>query len=160
MGSKKRYRGAVIQAFENLGATPGRLERLLNQLTSANRIDWPRATGKWTPRQILAHLSDVEVLQRVRVMAMLSQDSPVMIALNADAWASAGDYERCDARVSVATFCGLRASNLERWAKLTSAQLERRGTHPTRGEFSIAEWLNFVAKHDLNHLEQLEASLS
>ena len=146
----------VNETLHSLEATPALLQAILEQLETC---DAPRAPGKWTPRQIFAHLSDVESVQRVRVMAMLSEDRPVMLGFNADSWAAASKYDKRDARSSVNTFTALRTSNLDLWRALTPPQLERRGTHPTRGEFSIAEWLEFVAKHDLNHINQLEASL-
>lgn len=149
----------VNETLRSLEATPALLEAMLDQLEMQSRLDSPRALGKWTPRQILAHLSDVETIQRVRVMAMLSEDKPVMLGFDADAWARAGQYTKRHARVSLNAFAELRIGNLELWGSLSADQLERRGTHPTRGEFSIAEWLGFVARHDLNHLTQLEASL-
>ena len=147
------------ETLQSLTATSALLEAAATQLIARTKLDTPRAPGKWTPRQILAHLSDVEAVQRMRVMAMLSQDKPVMLGFDADAWAAVGEYAKRDVRLSVATFAALRTSNLELWGTLKPDQLERRGTHPTRGEFSIAEWLGFVVKHDLNHLTQLEASL-
>ncbi len=149
----------VNEILRSLGSTPARLEGLEGQLVNAVRVDSPRAPGKWSPRQILAHLSDVESVQRVRVMAMLSEDHPVMLGFNADSWAAAGAYDKRDTSSSLAAYTALRASNLELWSALSSQQLERRGTHPTRGEFSVQQWLGFVAQHDLNHLAQLEASL-
>ena len=146
--------------FQVLSETPAKLNTILNRLEAQTRLDSPRAPGKWTPRQILAHLTDVEAVQRVRVMAMLSEDNPVMIGFNADTWATAGEYTTRDSRSSAEAFSVLHTSNAQLWAALTQQQLERRGTHPTRGEFSIAEWLGFVARHDLSHLAQLEASLS
>jgi uncharacterized damage-inducible protein DinB len=148
------------ETLQILSHTPAKLETMLDQLESDNKLDAPRAAGKWTPRQILAHLCDVESVQRVRVMAMLSEHQSVMLGFNADVWAAAGEYAKRDARVSVAALTALRTSNLELWGALTAEQLERRGTHPIRGEFSLAEWLGFVARHDLNHLDQLELSLS
>ena len=148
------------ETLQALSDTPAKLEAILDQLEMQARLDSARAVGKWTPRQILAHLTDVETVQRVRVMAMLSEDKPIMLGFNADTWAAAGEYSKRDPRSSLAVFTALRASNLELWGSLTSQQLERRGTHPTRGEFSIADWLGFVARHDLNHLSQLLTSLS
>lgn len=149
----------VNETLRLLDATPALLETLIEQLEAQTKLDAPRAPGKWSPRQILAHLADVEVIQRVRVITMLTDDKPVMLAFNADSWAAAGEYVKRDVRSSLTTFQTLRTSNLELWRSLTAQQLERRGTHPTRGEFSIAQWLGFVAKHDLNHLTQLELSL-
>jgi uncharacterized damage-inducible protein DinB len=146
----------TLQALE---ATPAQFEAVFNELEQQGALDAPREPGKWSPRFILAHLADVEALQRARVMAMLSEDNARMVGFNADLWAAGGEYGRSDPRSSLTAFSALRRNNLELWGRLTDAQLERRGTHPTRGEFSVREWLVFVAKHDANHLAQLEGSL-
>ena len=147
------------ETLRTLTETPAKLEGIVKQLEAHGKLDAPRASGKWTPRQILAHLGDVEPIQTVRVMMMLAEDTPRMIAFNADAWVEAGAYTTRDPQGSLQTFTAIRAHNLELWGALTDQQLERRGVHPTRGEFSIMEWLQFVAKHDANHIAQLEASL-
>jgi hypothetical protein len=110
----------------------------------AGRLDHPRAPGKWTPRQIVAHLADVEAVQTVRVVAMLATDLPTMLGFNADAWAEAGRYPERDPKVGGEAFRSLRQRNLELWRGLTPGELERRGVHPTRGEFTVGSWLAFV----------------
>ena len=147
------------ETLRTLTDTPATLEGIVKRLEAHGKLDAPRAAGKWTPRQILAHLADVEPIQTVRVMTMLAEDTLPMIAFNADAWGEAGAYTVRDPRGSLQTFTAIRAHNLELWSALSTQQLERRGVHPTRGEFSIMQWLQFVAKHDANHLAQLEASL-
>jgi DinB superfamily len=142
-----------------LSSTPEKMLDLLNQLEKAGKLDLPREPGKWTPRQILAHLADVEAVQTVRVLAMLAQDNPPMLGFNADDWAAAGKYASRDVQKSAQTFGVARVRNLELWSTLSPDQLERKGTHPSRGEFTVGAWLGFVAKHDANHLAQLEASL-
>jgi hypothetical protein len=142
-----------------LSATPEKLLDLHKRLEKVGKLDHPREPGKWTPRQILAHLADVEAVQTVRVMAMLAQDNPPMLGFNADEWAAAGRYAIRTAERSVRSFAAARERNLELWVPLTVDQLERKGTHPTRGEFTVGGWLEFVSRHDANHLAQLEASL-
>jgi DinB superfamily len=147
------------ETLNALSATPEKILDLLNRLEKAGKLDLPREPGKWTPRQILAHLADVEAVQTVRVMAMLAQDNPVMLGFNADDWAAAGRYATRAAERSARSFIADRERNLELWSTLSSDQLERKGTHPSRGEFTVGAWLGFVSKHDANHLAQLEASL-
>ena len=142
-----------------LAAAPDKLNDLLRRLETAQKLDHSREPGKWTPRQILAHLADVEAVQTVRVMAMLAQDKPLMLGFSADDWAAAGRYAVRDPQQSARLFVAARERNLELWGALTPDQLERKGTHPTRGEFTVGAWLGFVARHDANHLAQLEASL-
>ena len=131
---------------------------VLGRLEKAGKLEHAREPGKWTPRQIAAHLADVESVQTVRVLAMLAQDNPPMLAFNADDWAAAGAYATRDVQHSARAFVAARERNLELWRALTPAQLERRGTHPSRGEFTVGAWLGFIVKHDANHLAQLEAS--
>jgi DinB superfamily len=147
------------ETLNALSETPEKMLDLLGRLENTGKLDHPREPGKWTPRQILAHLADVEAVQTVRVMAMLAQDNPPMLGFNADDWAATGRYAGRDARQSAQTFGASRARNLELWGTLSNDQQERKGTHPTRGEFTVGAWLGFVAKHDANHLAQLEASL-
>jgi DinB superfamily len=150
---------SMNETVQALTETPGKLEDITARLEANGKLDTPREEGKWTPRQILAHLADVESIQTIRVLAMLSEDSPRMVGFHADAWAVAGAYATRDAQNSLRTFSAVRNHNLELWGALTAAQLERRGVHPIRGEFSIAQWLGFVSRHDANHVAQLEASL-
>lgn len=147
------------ESLRALRAAPSTLLDLLGRLEKAGRLDHPREPGKWTPRQIAAHLSDVEAIQTVRVMAMLAQDRPTMMGFNADDWAAAGGYASRDVQMSARSFVAARERNLELWRGLSPDQLERRGIHPTRGEFTLGTWLDFVSNHDANHLAQLEASL-
>jgi DinB superfamily len=147
------------ETVQALTQTLSKLETITAQLEAQGKLDAPREVGKWTPRQILAHLADVESVQTIRVLAMLSEDTPRMVGFHADTWAEAGAYATRNAQGSLKTFSALRQHNLELWGMLTDAQLERRGVHPTRGEFSIGEWLGFVARHDANHMAQLETSL-
>jgi DinB superfamily len=147
------------ETVQALTETISKLEEITAQLEVNGKLDTPRESGKWTPRQILAHLADVESIQSVRILAMLSENSPRMVGFHADDWAAVGAYATRDAQNSLRTFSAVRNHNLELWGALTDEQLERRGVHPIRGEFSIREWLGFVARHDANHVAQLEASL-
>lgn len=147
------------ESLSALAAAPTTLLDVLGRLEKVLKLDHPREVGKWTPRQIAAHLADVEAVQTVRVLAMLEQDNPPMLSFNADDWAVAGAYQTRDVQRSARGFVAARERNLELWRTLTPDQLERRGTHPSRGEFTVGAWLAFIVKHDANHLAQLEASL-
>ena len=148
----------MTDTLNALAGMPASLSKLIEDLEQARKLEQPREPGKWTPQQIVAHLSDVEAIQMVRIMAMLAQDNPTMLGFSADDWAAAGRYAHRSVPESLRAFTALRTRNLELWRNLTPDQLGRKGTHPTRGEFTIAEWLGFVVRHDANHLAQLEAS--
>ncbi len=147
------------ETLELLAEDNHNIQETIIQLNDLELLDQAREPGKWTPRQIIAHLCDVETIQNIRIMEMLTKDKPSMVAFSADDWASAGDYAKRDPMLAAQTFAALRKRNLELWSDLTVEQNARQATHPTRGVFSIAEWLAFIAKHDANHLAQLQATL-
>ena len=146
--------------LERLAAAPVELQGLLARLEGAGGVDRPRAPGKWSPRQILAHLADVESVQCVRVMGMLASENPELVAFDADEWAAAGRYASRDAGASAAASAAARSRLVELARSLDDAALSRPGTHPRCGAFTVGSWLEFIVWHDENHLGQLRESLS
>jgi hypothetical protein len=142
-----------------LRATPDHLHLLYRRLREAKRLDARRAPGAWSATEILLHLADVEALQKIRVMAMLTEDNPSFFTFDQDAWAQHGHYHSRNPLRAVQLFVQLREHNLELWERLTPEQLARPGQHPKRGPCTVESWLRFISNHDQNHLDQLAASL-
>jgi hypothetical protein len=149
----------MSETLAALSDTPQELRDLVAALEQSKLLDAPRAPGKWSPRQILAHLADVETLQNVRMLGVLAAPETPMLAFDADAWAASGQYEQRDAAQSLAVFCALRERNLELWKALTPTQLQTTALHPKRGAFALQDWLAFVVMHDAGHVAQLRQSL-
>ncbi len=143
----------------DFAVSPSRFYELLMQITNAGKLDVPRAEGKWTPRFIFHHMADVEVLQSLRIITMLSSDNAVLIPTQQDAWAASAEYAKRDPVISLTAYTAMRNRNAELLGLLTSSQLERKGTHPIRGEFTIESFAKFVVWHDGTHIGQLEESL-
>lgn len=145
--------------ISDFAASPARFSALLERIVSAGKLDVPRSEGKWTPRFIFHHLADVEVLQSLRILTMLSNDNAVIIPTQQDAWAASAEYAKRDPLMSLNAFIALRNRSAELLGLLSSTQLERQGTHPIRGEFTIESFAKFVVWHDGTHVAQLEESL-
>jgi DinB superfamily len=143
----------------DFAASPARLTVLLERIIAAGKLDVPRAEAKWTPRFIVHHLADVEALQSMRIITMLSIDNATIIATEQDAWAAAGEYAKRDPLNSLGAFVALRKRSAELLGLLSTTQLERVGTHPKRGQFTIESFAKFVVWHDETHFAQLEESL-
>jgi DinB superfamily len=146
----------LIVDFE---ASSARLIPLLERIVAAGKLDVPRSEGKWTPRFIVHHLADIEVLHSMRFPAMLINDKPTIVPGQPDALAALTEYASRDPMVSARAFAAMRTRNVELLRSLSSTQLERSVVHPKYGEFTMTGWTEFVTKHDANHFAQLEESL-
>lgn len=137
-----------------LRATPGELARIVES-TTEDVLQRPEAPGKWSMRQVLAHLADSDLVWGWRLRLILSQDRPPLTGYDQDAWANRLGYADVPARQSVEMFGVLRRANLGLLERATPADLERVGVHVERGEERLSHQLKLYAGHDLLHLSQL-----
>ena len=139
--------------LEALEANAARVEAVARKLgeTGLSRSYGP---GKWTGRQILAHLADAEVATGFRVRQILSEDNHRIQGWDESSWARR--YVDVDVESALGSYRALRRWNLALLRGLSEADLERQAVHPERGEETLGEIVRLLAGHDLNHLGQLE----
>lgn len=140
-------------------AMPGQLAQLLKALPE-NKLDLSPAGGKWTIREIVAHLADDELVGAYRIRLILSAPGTEIQAFDQAKWAVDGNYSSISIDDSLALFTRLRQWNLALFETLTAAQWKQYGTHAERGKESIEDIATYYAGHDINHLKQIEAILS
>ena len=140
-------------------ATAGRLARLLRSAPKQRLARRP-APGKWSVNEIVAHLSETEIVVGYRMRTILGAPGTPIQAFDQDKWAAAGCYATRDAKKSLALFRAVREANLELLRGLTPEQWKQFGVHAERGEESIEMTVGMMAGHDVNHLRQVEALLS
>lgn len=139
--------------------TPKELERLLKG-AAASRLQQRPAPGKWSVTEILAHLSDTEIVASWRIRAILGAPGTPLQAFDQDAWVAAGHYDRRDPRTSLELFRVLREVNLELFQTLTPEQWKLYGMHVERGVETVEHMVRLFAGHDLNHTRQVEQILA
>ncbi len=135
-----------------LRATPAALEQSLAR--HAHLPDRRPAAERWSPREIVCHLADVELVHGFRLRQALAQPHHLIQPFDQDAWA--GRYAAYDLQTALRAFLAVRTLSLALLAALDAGDLERRLTHPERGEMSLRILLETFAGHDLTHLGQLE----
>lgn len=136
-----------------LSTTGGRLAELL-RVIGASRINQPIAPGKWSPRQILIHLTDCDLAFGFRYRQTLALDNHTVQPFDQDLWSKS--YESYDADQALATFMALRNWNLALIRTLTPEQMAKPCQHPERGQETFRTLIEINAGHDINHLRQLE----
>ncbi len=161
----QQYRQRILANLEGQepvkvqAATAGRLGRAMRG-ASPQRLARRPAPGKWSVNEIVAHLSESEVVIGYRIRAIAGAPGTPIQPFDQDAWAAAGNYAARDAKKSLALFRAVRESNLEWLRRLRPEQWKHYGMHAERGEESIETIVSMMAGHDLNHLKQVEALLA
>jgi hypothetical protein len=144
-----------------LERTPAVLDALLRDLPP----DWTRATegpDTWSPYDVVGHLIHGERTDWMVRVGVILGDAPDKRFEPFDRFAqfSMDQTEPLEARL--ATFAGLRASNLKALAgfRITERDLDRTGVHPAFGSVTLRQLLSTWVAHDLGHLVQISRVLA
>ena len=142
-------------ALEILAATPRKLKDEIATMAPREMAARP-ARNKWSVREVLAHLADVEELgMRARVAAMVELENPTLLSFDQEARAAQLRYHASPPQRSLASLKRQRRANVAWLRKLRPTQLRRRGTHEKVGTISVEELIAEWAFHDLGHLKQI-----
>lgn len=139
-------------------AAPGRLARLVAG-AAEERLGRRPAPGRWSVREILAHLAEDELATSWRYRQMIEHDGETLLGFDQDQWARLGDYRSWNSAEALEMFRLLREANLRLLGRLSAEQWERSGVHAERGRITVRDLARHMAGHDLNHMLQVEALL-
>src|SRR5215467_3488701 len=118
--------------------------------------DFATAPGKWSIRQIVAHLADAEMVGAHRMRQVIAEKNPTLVAFDQDAWAQNLDYARRKPKQSLETFRRVRAENYELLKELPESAFERTGNHTENGPMTLRRLLEGFANHAESHARQLQ----
>ena len=118
--------------------------------------DFVPAPGKWSVRQIVAHLADAEMVGAHRFRQVIAEDNPTLIAYDQDRWTANLDYARRKPKTSLETFRRIRAENHELLKGLQEASFDRAGNHTENGRMTLRQLLEGYAGHAESHARQLQ----
>lgn len=111
--------------------------------------------GKWTPNEIIGHLSDSEWVYGYRLRLILCEDNPTILGMDQELWVAGQRHNDREPSELVEMFRMMRQFNLALWKGLSLADLKRTGQHSERGPESLGVMLRMLAGHDLSHLDQI-----
>ena len=111
--------------------------------------------GKWTPNEIVGHLTDIEWVYGYRVRLILCEDDPPILGFTQDSWVASLRHNEREPSEFVEIFRTLRGLNLDLWRRMSTEDLKRSGQHNERGPETVDMVLRMLAGHDLSHLDQI-----
>jgi|ERR1041385_3200869 hypothetical protein len=118
--------------------------------------DFTASPGKWSVRQIVAHLADADLVAAHRFRQMLAEENPTLMAFDQDKWTQNLDYGKRKPKQSLETFRRIRGENYELLKDLPEAAFQRTGNHTERGQMTILNLLEGMAEHAESHARQLQ----
>ena len=117
--------------------------------------DFVTAPGKWSIRQIVAHLADGELVGAHRMRQVIAEDNPTLIAFDQDAWTRNLDYARRKPKQSLETFRRIRAEIYDLLKELPETAFERTGNHSENGPMTLRRLVEGYAEHAESHARQM-----
>src|SRR4051794_35312492 len=104
--------------------------KLLAAALKHRELDVPLSPGKWSARQVLAHLADTEIAFSFRLRQAVAETGHVIQPFDQDKWA--GGYKSADAETALALYGLLRKWNVQFLRGLSPEVFDKDVTHPER----------------------------
>jgi hypothetical protein len=119
--------------------------------------DFVAAPGKWSIRQIIAHVADAEIVLAHRFRQVIAEDEPTLIWFDQDAWTNNLDYARRKPKQSLETLRRVRAENYELLRALPESVYQRVGNHTRNGRMTLFDLVEGGSAHTEAHARQIDA---
>lgn len=175
MATWKQYREQPLEErLQRLSQTPEGLAAAVAGM-SDEALSLHTEDGRWSPKEIICHLRDIEELFMLRFHMMLGTNQPTFLTLgdmppNPEQWGIGGrigvpldparlaldrQYNRNDADLALAALRRRREESLILLNKLTPEQWRRGSIHLIDGPMTFDDWVALMVEHDGEHLDQL-----
>ena len=146
----------IEQVLTLLAATPSHIAVLTDGLPPAQLRASPEP-GEWSARDVLAHLRACADMWGKYIVEILSEDRPIIKAVNPTTWIKKTDYREQEFKPSLQAFTTQRAGLLavlkpfapEAWSRI--ATVTGAGKLRQRTVYTYAQWL---ANHEQSHIKQ------
>lgn len=130
-----------------LAATPGTLAHTY-------------APGKWTARQMLFHIIDVDSVFGDRLKRSIADAKPLYWAIDPDRWTARLAYPERSLAIAGELFFAQHAALLEFLKSVTPAEWDRAGVHTDVGRLTVRDLVTKIVWHTTHHLDQVEAAVA
>jgi len=126
---------------------------------SVEQMNRSPAPGEWSPRQVLNHLSDSDLVFGTRIRMIVTQDRPTIVGYDQDAWTERFGSLDATPQDTIDRWQTLRRANLRLMQSLSPQEWDRVGLHSERGPESVRLNVQLLAGHDRMHLDQFRRGL-
>jgi hypothetical protein len=125
---------------------------------SEQELDFHRASGKWSAREIVHHLADSETNSAIRLRKLIVEMNPYIQGFDQDEFAKKLQYAKRPIEPALKAFEAARQTTSQILDLMKEEDWKRMGEHSEIGPYSPEKWLEIYAAHARDHAEQIRQS--
>jgi uncharacterized damage-inducible protein DinB len=110
------------------------------------------APGKWTLKEVIGHLADVERVMSYRMLAIARNESAPLPAMDQDQYVSAANFNKLSWEQLLAGLDTVRSNTLSLISTIDDAAWDRNGT-VMNSPVSIGTFAYGIVGHELHHMK-------
>jgi len=145
--------------FKGLESGPRTIQRLIKMIP-ADRLDVATHTGRFSPREVIAHLADWEPISRGRMQTAIATPGATVPDLDEGAIAIEKKYSEWDPIATSEEFIRRRAETIKFLEGLSDEEWTKVAVHSRRGAMTVYDYANLELGHDMYHIAQLCTALA
>lgn len=149
-------RKTLIERYE---AGPAEVRSALEGIATPE-LDTRPHEEEWSPREVVQHLADSEMMSAIRLRRLLAEDGAVLQGYDEAGYAGIFRYAERPIEPALLAFEGARATSAQILRLLGADDWTRRGTHSESGSYSVEDWLRIYAAHAHEHADQIRRARS
>lgn len=148
----------VQEWLSEIGTYTTRLRETIASL-SEEELQKTYREGSWNVRQLVHHIADSQLNMYQRLKLALTDENPTVPNFDQDKWAVQPDTE-LPVESSIKMLEGLNERIVALGHSLTEEQLDRKFTHETNGEITVATKIAKLSWHQEHHLAHIKIALN
>jgi uncharacterized damage-inducible protein DinB len=121
---------------------------------SPDRADFSYGPGKWSIKEVVGHMVDVERVMSYRALTFARNDKTDLPGFDENAWTENGGFAARTLGDLMAEFQVVRASTIQLASHLTAQELARRGS-ANGNSVTVRALFYIIAGHERHHAELL-----
>jgi len=145
----------IERLIDDYAACPAALRKAVQGLTK-EQLDAHPAPGRWSIREVVAHLADFEPISTDRIKRVIAFDNPVLMNADENAFAARLAYSQRDVEEDLVVIESLRKHTARILRTLSDADFQRVGEHSTDGPLTLEQLLKRVTRHFPHHIAFIE----
>ncbi len=147
----------------------GLLQRLGNHLeeiktlfeeVSEETLCHKESPKKWSLKELLGHLFDVELAFSYRLKKIMEEDDPSYPLFNQDIWVEIHEYNHWDSVLLADSLITLRRHLIFWLGQLNRDQWKRVGIHPEIGRQTVQSIVEYLTSHYEHHIQQIKGRVN
>jgi hypothetical protein len=122
---------------------------------SEDLLNYKPSPDKWSIKEVIIHVCDAEMVAIHRMKKVISEENPLLLKFDPDAWASRLGYADLDHGAYLLLFKALRQSMAAVLQNLQPSDWERTGIHNVAGKQTLHDIVAMFDKHVDRHIAQI-----